>query len=766
MEGSNNDPAPIAGVKRSAPEEAATTGLDNTPVDFSETDAAVSPAFKEARVGDAPVEQEQPATLSAPSYGSFAPSPVAAAAAVTAAPVAAATVAAKAPVPVTAAAVTAGAQKAAADAAAQAAAAAATTAQPEAPAWATTLSHPHVASILAAPMMAPNSQPPMISRVPKRKVHVVSPPGGVPQLLIPTDEISGNSYAVPFVAIDTTGNGSADALVADADGDGRADCLVLDTSGDGVPDTAIPCVLVDTSGDGRGDVLLVDTTDDGSADTIIRIFAINLPGDTTGASTSSAAAGPVTAAVAAQQPGGALPIAQTAVPIQPGGHAMAMAMPCGDIAYAVQMQSGATPPPNQPGALVPNGAGFSENDEFSLLSGASPMDPAGGPQCAGCAVACAQAVNGASPTAMAMLPWDQQPGIGGGRRRPHPDAGLPKAGWTPEEDATIIRMVQLTGQKWSFIACALPGRTDDAVRNRYLRLQKKQSTTNTIPKPEVAVGEGAPNQPHVAKKGDMWTTEEDKRIMEGVAFHGFKWNTISTALPGRSANAVRNRYLRCAPNQNEQAYMGAQAAAGMMGANASPGQVPSWCGNASGTNTAAPAAAGAAPSWCGNASAATSTSPAAAASPTKAVVAATVMPPGGSKGDLPMAQAVRAEEVPDSNVSVVAATVASTSVSEGDVRQRAAAILEEEGHAPVEATPAQQIAAQQAAAAAAQGGKCEPPLGTSPVGPGVPQPSVSTMNFFWDASSLYGEVLGSIQDDMVLPQGGATAAAQAVPPSE
>ena len=131
-----------------------------------------------------------------------------------------------------------------------------------------------------------------------------------------------------------------------------------------------------------------------------------------------------------------------------------------------------------------------------------------------------------------------------------------------------------------------------------------------------------------------------------------------------------------------------------------------------------------------------------------------------------MAQAVRAEEVPDSNVSVVAATVASTSVSEGDVRQRAAAILEEEGHAPVEATPAQQIAAQQAAAAAAQGGKCEPPLGTSPVGPGVPQPSVSTMNFFWDASSLYGEVLGSIQDDMVLPQGGATAAAHAVPPSE
>ena len=41
-----------------------------------------------------------------------------------------------------------------------------------------------------------------------------------------------------------------------------------------------------------------------------------------------------------------------------------------------------------------------------------------------------------------------------------------------------MRMVQLTGQKWSFIACALPGRTDDAVRNRYLRLQKKKTVAN------------------------------------------------------------------------------------------------------------------------------------------------------------------------------------------------------------------------------------------------------------------------------------------------
>ena len=62
---------------------------------------------------------------------------------------------------------------------------------------------------------------------------------------------------VSFVAVDTTGDGRADALIADSNGDGRGDCLVLDTSGDGLPDTAVVGMLVDLDNDGQADVLLV-----------------------------------------------------------------------------------------------------------------------------------------------------------------------------------------------------------------------------------------------------------------------------------------------------------------------------------------------------------------------------------------------------------------------------------------------------------------------------------------------------------------------------
>lgn len=70
-----------------------------------------------------------------------------------------------------------------------------------------------------------------------------------------------------------------------------------------------------------------------------------------------------------------------------------------------------------------------------------------------------------------------------------------------------------------------------------------------------------------ASKDGMWTPEEDALILEGVArlevksaphtrspramvfsdVNDLKWEQIAQALPGRSASAVRDRYMRCKP---------------------------------------------------------------------------------------------------------------------------------------------------------------------------------------------------------------------------
>ena len=44
-----------------------------------------------------------------------------------------------------------------------------------------------------------------------------------------------------------------------------------------------------------------------------------------------------------------------------------------------------------------------------------------------------------------------------------------------------------------------------------------------------------------------------------VESFGLKWQVIANTLPGRSANAVRNRYLRCAPPGHHDHYLQARA---------------------------------------------------------------------------------------------------------------------------------------------------------------------------------------------------------------
>merc|ERR1740130_2640595 len=53
-----------------------------------------------------------------------------------------------------------------------------------------------------------------------------------------------------------------------------------------------------------------------------------------------------------------------------------------------------------------------------------------------------------------------------------------KVGWTSTEDLVILTSVRKLGTQWPRIASQLPGRTADAVRNRWHRLQKTHALGN------------------------------------------------------------------------------------------------------------------------------------------------------------------------------------------------------------------------------------------------------------------------------------------------
>jgi hypothetical protein len=43
-------------------------------------------------------------------------------------------------------------------------------------------------------------------------------------------------------------------------------------------------------------------------------------------------------------------------------------------------------------------------------------------------------------------------------------------------------------------------------------------------------------------QGPAWTPQEDELLREGVKRHGAKWAAIARCLPGRTENAVKNRF--------------------------------------------------------------------------------------------------------------------------------------------------------------------------------------------------------------------------------
>ena len=79
----------------------------------------------------------------------------------------------------------------------------------------------------------------------------------------------------------------------------------------------------------------------------------------------------------------------------------------------------------------------------------------------------------------------------------------------------VCRGVAELGLKWRTIAGRLPGRSDDAVRNRWKRLAKVEGAEQA--------------EPNRRPPRAAWSLEEDQTIVEMVARLGFKWGKIEQA---------------------------------------------------------------------------------------------------------------------------------------------------------------------------------------------------------------------------------------------
>lgn len=135
-------------------------------------------------------------------------------------------------------------------------------------------------------------------------------------------------------------------------------------------------------------------------------------------------------------------------------------------------------------------------------------------------------------------------------------------GWSTEEDKIMRAIIHRLGNKWNDIADLLPGRSPAAVRNRWNRIQEERSHSQ---EGGTELGAGA-SSCRAASNSEpprvryTWQEDEDRLILSGVNEHGRKWRKVGARLPGRTEQAVRNRYYRLAVQLQSSAIQGSWTA--------------------------------------------------------------------------------------------------------------------------------------------------------------------------------------------------------------
>lgn len=161
--------------------------------------------------------------------------------------------------------------------------------------------------------------------------------------------------------------------------------------------------------------------------------------------------------------------------------------------------------------------------------------------------------------------------------------------WAMREDQLIWQGVQQIGCKWRQIAAMLPGRSDDAVRNRYNRLKEAEASglvrsesgePTEVPTTGTYGGGGGTGTYRCSKCGQLkknhvctavtsgearpkpddkrrpervgWTKAEDAIITHSVQELGHRWYQIAERLPGRTDHAIRNRWHRLLTMRQEK----------------------------------------------------------------------------------------------------------------------------------------------------------------------------------------------------------------------